>query len=144
MQLSLEDFLRQYIVCKQEIEECESQLLELNYPQRGNMMQNGDHAGISNQPEEYAIIKDKLERKIVILKKKLPYKKRQIERFLSLLKPRKAKILRKKYIEGLNSFELASWMHVKPKSALAAVKYTLEYARPIYNDFFHIPTTKEV
>lgn len=142
--MELEDFLMQYQETKSEIEECENRLMELEYPQRGNKIQNGDHAGISNQPEEYMIIKDRLERKIQILKAKLPRRKRQIERFLNKLNPRKAKILRKKYIEGLNSMELASWMHVKPKSALAAVRYTLDYARPIYNDFYHITPAKEV
>lgn len=142
--MELEDFLSQYWETKNEIAECENRLLELEYPQRGNMIQSGDHAGVSNQPEEYAIIKDRLERKILILKKKLPHQKRRIERFLRLLKPRKAKILRKKYIDGLNSFEMASWMNVKPKSALAAIRYALDYARPIYNDFYHISPAKEV
>ena len=142
--MELEDFLMQYQETKSEIEECENRLMELEYPQRGNKIQNGDHAGISNQPEEYMIIKDRLERKIQILKAKLPRRKKQIERFLNKLNPRKAKILRKKYIEGLNSFELASWMHVKPKSALAALRYTIEYARPIYEEYFTSKPHKEV
>lgn len=142
--MELEDFLRQYIDCKQEIDECESRLLELEYPQRGNRIANGDHAGISNQPEEYAIIKDRLDRKIRILKAKLPRYKTQIEAFLDKLNPRKAKILRKKYIEGLNTLELAAWMRVKPKSALAALRLTVEYAKPIYEEFIASVPHKDV
>ena len=134
MQLTIEEFLQQYQDTLIELRECEGRLLELEYPQRGNRILKGEHAGISNQPEEYAIIKDKLERKIAILKAKLPRQKKQIERLLDRLNPRKAKILRRKYIEGLNTLELAAWMHVQPKSAIAALKFAIEHARKEYEE----------
>ena len=132
MIFTLEEFLQQYQDALTELRDCKEKLLELEYPQRGNRIASGDHAGISNHPEEYTILKDQLERKIKHLESSLPHKKKQIERFLGRLKQRQAKILRRKYIDGLNSLELASWMHVQPKSAIAAVKYALEHAQEEY------------
>ena len=130
--MTLEEFLQQYRDTLLELRECKDKLLELEYPERGNRITMGDHAGISNHPEEYAIIKDRLERKICALERSLPHRKKQIERFLSRLKQRQARILRRKYIDGLNSLELASWMHVQPKSAIAAVKFAMEHAQEEY------------
>ena len=134
MILTLEEFLQQYQDALIELRDCKEKLLELEYPQRGNRIVSGDHAGISNHPEEFAIIKDQLERKIKHLESSLPHKKRQVEKFLNRMKQRQARILRKKYIEGLNSLELAAWMHVQPKSANAAVKFALEEAQKLYEE----------
>lgn len=132
--MTLEEFLQQYHDTQIELQECKDKLLELEYPERGNRIATGSHAGVSNQPEEHAIIKDRLERKIKVLEDILPHKKRQIEHFLNQIRQRQARILRKKYIDGLNSLELAAWMHVQPKSANAAVKFALEEARTKYNE----------
>ena len=132
--LSVEEFLQQYQKTLAELREAKEKLLELEYPERGNRIVNGCHAGISNQPEEHAIIKDKLEHKIRNLESILPHQRKQIDRFLNRLKQRQARILRKKYIEGLNSLELAAWMHVQPKSANATVKFAIEEAQAKYNE----------
>jgi len=133
MNLTLEEFLLQYQDALTELNECRERLQELEYPARGNRILKGEHAGISNQPEEYSMIKDSLTRKTEHLERLLPIKRKQIERFLGRLKPRQARILRKKYIEGLNSLEMAAWMHVQPKSAIAAVKLAIEHAQDEYN-----------
>lgn len=132
MILTIEEFLQQYRDTLAELQECKDRLLELEYPERGNRITMGDHAGISNHPEEYAIIKDRLERKISNLERVLPHKKKQIERLLNRLKQRQSRVLRKKYIDGLNTLELAAWMHVQPKSANAAVKFAIDAAREEY------------
>ena len=135
--MTLEEFLQQYQDALLELEECEERLKELDYPQRGNRIVTGSHSGVSNQPEEHAIVRDQLERKIQTLESVIPHKKKQIEKFLNQLKIRQARVLRKKYIEGLNSLELAAWMHVQPKSANATVKFALEEARIIYDSINH-------
>ena len=134
--MTLEEFLQQYQDALIDLEECKERLKELDYPQRGNRIVTGAHSGISNQPEEHAIVRDQLERKIKTLESVIPHKKRQIEKFLNLLKQRQSRLLRKKYVEGLNSLELAAWMHVQPKSANAAVKFALEEARSIYDRIY--------
>ena len=133
--MNLEEFLLQYSDIEKELTECENRLFELEYPQRGNQIAKGDHAGVSNQPEEYAVMRDKLERKINYLKIKLKKVKKSIEAFLSRLTPRTAKLLRRKYLEGLNTKEIAAWMHVQDKSANAAIKTALEKATPEYDKF---------
>ena len=80
-------------------------------------------------------MRDKLERKINYLKIKLKKVKKSIEAFLSRLTPRTAKLLRRKYLEGLNTKEIAAWMHVQDKSANAAIKTALEKATPEYDKF---------
>lgn len=132
--LTVEEYLQQYQDTLKELNECRDRMLELEYPQRGNRISSGEHSGISNHPEEYAIIKDRLEHKISNLERVLPHKKKQVERLINRVKPRQARILRKKYIEGLNSLELAAWMHVQPKSANAAIKFAIEEARTKYNE----------
>jgi DNA-directed RNA polymerase specialized sigma24 family protein len=131
--MTLNDFLNQYQDTKTELEECRERLLELAYPQRGNKITSGEHAGISNQPEEYAIIKDQLERKVYHLEKSLPHKRKQIERFLNRIKPRQARVLRKKYIDGLDNGQLASWMNIQYKSAIAVIRLALEHAQLEYD-----------
>ena len=133
--MTVEEFLGQYQETLRELTECEEKLRELEYPQRGNRIGNGDHAGISNQPEEYTILKDRLQAKKNKLQKQLPRQKRKVEAFLNKLKPRQAKILRRKYIDGLNTLELASWMHVTQKSAIAAVRFAMSAAEKEYNVF---------
>ena len=133
--MTLIEFLSQYQESQAELEECQERLVELYYPQRGNQMIRGEHAGISNQPEEYAIIRDKLERKIAYLKLKIKKDRKKIDAFLYRLHPRTAKLLRKKYIEDLTVKELAAWMHVQEKSADTAVKKALEKAQPEYEKF---------
>lgn len=140
--MTVEEFLGQYQATLRELTECEERLKELEYPQRGNRMGNGDHAGISNYPEEYTIMKDRLQAKMFKLQKKLPRQKRKVEAFLNKLKPRQAKILRRKYIEGLNTLELASWMHVQVKSSMAAVRLALEEAKSVYEN--NTPAKNEV
>ena len=134
-QMTLEEFLQQYTDINLELSECENKLCELEYPQRGNQMIRGEHAGISNQPEEYAVIRDKLERKIEYLKSKLEKTHKRIEAFLHRLNPRTAKLLRKKYIEDLTVKELAAWMHVQEKSADTAIKKALKSAQTEYDKF---------
>jgi hypothetical protein len=129
----LNEFLEQYQDALTELRACKDRLLELEYPERGNRITIGDHAGISNHPEEYAIIKDQLERKIYYLEKSLPHKKKQIERFLNRIKPRQARVLRKKYIDGLDNRQLASWMKIQYKSALAVIRLALEHAQLEYD-----------
>lgn len=129
----LNEFLEQYQDALTELRACKDRLLELEYPERGNRITIGDHAGISNHPEEYAIIKDQLERKIYYLEKSLPHKKKQIERFLNRVKPRQARVLRKKYIDGLDNRQLASWMKIQYKSALAVIRLALEHAQLEYD-----------
>lgn len=129
----LNKFLEQYQDALTELRACKDRLLELEYPERGNRITIGDHAGISNHPEEYAIIKDQLERKIYYLEKSLPHKKKQIERFLNRVKPRQARVLRKKYIDGLDNRQLASWMKIQYKSALAVIRLALEHAQLEYD-----------
>lgn len=129
----LNEFLEQYQDALTELRACKDRLLELEYPERGNRITIGDHAGISNHPEEYAIIKDQLERKIYYLEKSLPHKKKQIERFLNRVKPRQARLLRKKYIDGLDNRQLASWMKIQYKSALAVIRLALEHAQLEYD-----------
>jgi hypothetical protein len=129
----LNEFLEQYQDALTELRACKDRLLELEYPERGNRITIGDHAGISNHPEEYAIIKDQLERKIYYLEKSLPHKKKQIERFLNRMKPRQARVLRKKYIDGLDNRQLASWMKIQYKSALAVIRLALEHAQLEYD-----------
>jgi hypothetical protein len=129
----LNEFLEQYQDALTELKACKDRLLELEYPERGNRITIGDHAGISNHPEEYAIIKDQLERKIYYLEKSLPHKKKQIERFLNRMKPRQARVLRKKYIDGLDNRQLASWMKIQYKSALAVIRLALEHAQLEYD-----------
>ena len=133
--MSLEEFLSQYMELNYELTECEQRLWELEYPQRGNQIAKGEHAGVSNQPEEYAVLRDRLERKIEYLRQKIKKVKKSIESFLGRLEQRPAKLLRRKYIEGLNTKELASWMHVQDKSASAAIKTALEKARPEYEKY---------
>ena len=53
--MSLEEFLMQYVDINIELTECEHRLLELEWPQRGNQIAKGEHAGVSNQPEEYSL-----------------------------------------------------------------------------------------
>ena len=77
--MTLEEFLLQYQDINNELAECESKLLELEWPQRGNQIAKGEHAGVSNQPEEYAVMRDKLERKIEYLKAKIKRVKKSIE-----------------------------------------------------------------
>jgi len=132
--MTLEEFLQQYQDALIDLEECKERLKELDYPQRGNRIVTGAHSGISNQPEEHAIVRDQLERKIKALESVIPHRKKQIGKFLDRMKPRQARILRKKYIEGLNSLELAAWMHVQPKSANATIKFALEEARIKYKE----------
>ena len=129
----LNKFLEQYQDALTELRACKDRLLELEYPERGNRITIGDHAGISNHPEEYAIIKDQLERKIYYLEKSLPHKKKQIERFLNRVKPRQARVLRKKYIDGLDNRQLAFWMKIQYKSALAVIRLALEHAQLEYD-----------
>lgn len=133
--MELEEFLTQYHDLCLDLTECENKLYELEFPARGNRIVTGEHAGISNQPEEYAVLRDKLERKIGYLKSQINKSKKRIEAFLHRLHPRHAKLLRKKYLEGLNTKELASWMHVQEKTANAAIKAALEKARPEYEKF---------
>jgi DNA-directed RNA polymerase specialized sigma24 family protein len=133
--MTLIEFLSQYQESQAELEECQERLVELYYPQRGNQMIRGEHAGISNQPEEYAIIRDKLERKIAYLKLKIKKDRKKIDAFLYRLHPRTAKLLRKKYIEGHTNTELAAWMHMQDKSVSAALKKALEKAQPEYDKF---------
>lgn len=135
--MTLEEFLQQYQDALIDLNECQERMQELNYPQRGNRIVTGTHSGISNQPEEHAIVRDQLERKIKTLENVIPHKKKQIEKFLGHMKQRQSRILRKKYIDGLNSLELAAWMHVQPKSANATVKFALEEARIIYDSINH-------
>lgn len=133
--MTLEEFLLQYMDTNKELSECENRLLELEWPQRGNQIAKGEHAGVSNQPEEYAVLRDKLERKIAYLKVKLKRSKRSIEAFLKRLHPRTAKLLRRKYIEGLNTKEIAAWMHVQDKSANDAIKNAIKKSEPEYIKF---------
>ena len=133
--MELEEFLIEYHDLCLDLTECENKLYELEFPARGNRIVTGEHAGISNQPEEYAVLRDKLERKIGYLKIQITKSKRRIEAFLHKINPRQGKLLRKKYIEGLNTKELASWMHVQEKTANAAIKSALEKARPEYKKF---------
>jgi DNA-directed RNA polymerase specialized sigma24 family protein len=133
--MTLTEFLGQYRETITELEECKTRLLELEDPRRGNRIVQGEHSGISNQPEEYAVMKDKLERQIKYLDSKRHRTKKTIEALLRTLKPRQAKLLRRKYIEGLNTQELAAWMHITHKSAIAAVKLALEKAEPEYFKF---------
>lgn len=133
--MSLEEFLMQYIDINIELTECEHRLLELQWPQRGNQIAKGEHAGVSNQPEEYAVLRDNLERKIRYYKDKLKRCKKRIEAFLSHLDRRTGKLLRRKYLEGLNTRQLAAWMHVKDKSVIEAVKAALKKAEPEYIKF---------
>ena len=135
MQLTAEEFLMSYQDLLTELSECQERFNELSYPQRGNKIATGEHAGISNQPEEYAIIKEKLERKIAILEKKIPKHRKRIEAFLRRLKPRQAKILRKRYLDGANTLEMAAWMHVTQKSAIAAVRFAMAAAEKEYSVF---------
>ena len=135
--MTLEEFLMQYIDISIELTECEHRLLELEWPQRGNKITQGEHAGVSNQPEEYAVLRDKLERQIKYYKEKLTRCKKRIEAFLRRLDRRTAILLRRKYIEGLNTRQLAAWMHVKDKSAIAAVKAALKKAEPEYENFIN-------
>lgn len=140
--MTLEEFLQQYQDCLIDLEECKERLKELDYPQRGNRIVTGAHSGISNQPEEHAIVRDQLERKIKTLESVIPHKKKQIEKFLGRMKQRQSRILRKKYIDGLNSLELAAWMHVQPKSANAAVKFAIEAAKEEYTKLTEHKTDK--
>lgn len=133
--MNLEEFLMQYVDINIELTECEHRLLELEWPQRGNQIAKGEHAGVSNQPEEYAVLRDKLERQIKYYKLKLKQCKKRIEAFLRRLDRRTAILLRRKYIEGLNTRQLAAWMHVKDKSAIAAVKVAIKKAEPEYIKF---------
>ena len=133
--MTLEEFLLQYTDLKIELAECEHKLLELEWPQRGNQIAKGEHAGVSNQPEEYAVMRDKLERKIGFLQIKIKKVRKRIEAFINRLNPRTAKLLRRKYIEGLNTKQIAAWMHVQDKSANAAIKTALKSAQPEYDKF---------
>jgi DNA-directed RNA polymerase specialized sigma24 family protein len=135
MQLTAEEFLMSYQDLLTDLGECQERYRELYYPQRGNKIATGEHAGISNQPEEYAIIKEKLERKIAILEKMIPKRKKRIETFLRQLKPQQAKILHKKYLDGANTLEMAAWMHITQKSAIAAIKFAMEAAEKEYSVF---------
>ena len=142
--MPLEEFLMQYLDIDHELTECENRLLELEYPQRGNQISKGEHAGVSNQPEEYAVLRDNLERQIKYYKGKLSRCKKRIEAFLSHLDKRTGKLLRRKYLEGLNTRQLAAWMHVKDKSAIAAVKAAIKKAEPEYEKFITRNKTEEI
>lgn len=142
--MTLEEFLMQYIDLSIELTECEHRLLELEWPQRGNKITQGEHAGVSNQPEEYAVLRDNLERKIRYYKDKLKRCKKRIEAFLSRLDKRTGLLLRRKYIEGLNTRQLAAWMHIKDKSAIEAVKAALKKAEPEYEKFITRNKTEEI
>ena len=131
--MNLEEFLLQYKDGNIELEECREKLLELEYPERGNRILKGEHTGMSNHPEQYTILKSQLEKKIAYLERNQKKVKHRIEAFLSRLNPRVAKLLRRKYIEDLNTLQLAAWMHVKPASANAAVKKALTEAEKEYN-----------
>jgi 5'-deoxynucleotidase YfbR-like HD superfamily hydrolase len=133
--ITLEEFLMSYQDLLNELEECKDRYRELLYPQRGNRIISGEHAGISNQPEEYAIIKEKLEMKIFRLEEKIPRQKKKIEAFLSRIKPRQASILKKRYLDGANTLEMAAWMHVTQKSAIAAVRFAMSAAEKEYSVF---------
>lgn len=135
MKLTLEEFLQQYLDIERDLTECEGRLYDLEYPQRGNRIATGEHAGVSNQPEEYAVLREKLERKIAYNKINLKKRKRRIEAFLHRLDHRTSKLLRKKYIEGFNTKELASWMHIKEQSVITAVKRAIIKAEPEYEKF---------
>ena len=136
--MTLEEFLQQYQDALIDLNECRERLKELDFPQRGNRIVTGTHSGISNQPEEHAIVRDQLERKIKALEGIIPHRKKQIEKFLNRLRQRQARILRKKYIDGLNTLELAAWMHVQPKSATATLKFAMEEARLKYDSISHL------
>ena len=142
--MPLEEFLMQYLDIDHELTECENRLLELAYPQRGNQLSKGEHAGVSNQPEECAVLRDNLERQIKYYKGKLSRCKKRIEAFLSRLDKRTGKLLRRKYIEGLNTRQLAAWMHVTDKSAIAAVKAAIKKAEPEYEKFITRKKTEEI
>jgi DNA-directed RNA polymerase specialized sigma24 family protein len=49
------------------------------------------------------------------------------------MKPRQARVLRKKYIDGLDNRQLASWMKIQYKSALAVIRLALEHAQLEYD-----------
>ena len=78
---------------------------------------------------------NKLERKIGFLQIKIKKVRKRIEAFINRLNPRTAKLLRRKYIEGLNTKQIAAWMHVQDKSANAAIKLALEKSQPEYEKF---------
>lgn len=141
--MTLIEFLMQYQDTLEEIEQAKERLAEMYFPERGNRIVRGEHSGISNLPEEYTIIKEKLETKIERLTALSARQKKRIEAFLRRLKPRHAKILRRKYIEGLNNHEMAAWMHIQVKSAISALRIATDEAEKEYKIFCEQKKTPE-
>lgn len=135
--LEYTEFLGKYRETVEKIADKKDRLKELDYPERGLSIEGGTGSGgISNQPEQIVLEKEQIAADIEKLQRLADYHKRQLEKFLKLIRSRKAKILRRIYVDGFTRAQLAKWMHVQEKSAAEALREAEKEGENTYQYFY--------